>query len=209
MKLFLILATLVLSAPARAESVAYVDVSRVYQEAAESKRIVSEIQHDREAKQAEVSAAQSAFTKAKPTERQALQEKAAKLAQMDETDFDAHVAKATADRQTALTKVVAQLKAERHIATVLPVVPIDPKLGSDLTDEVIKRWNASVVPTVSELEQKLADSNARVAAAEARLDQFKKDEAERKKTVSDAEKLAAASRNAEGRRDELTKPPGK
>lgn len=167
MKLALILATLTLAAPARAaDSVAYVDAARVYQEASEAKRIAAELQRDRETKQAEINAAQDAVAKAKPADRKAAQDKAAKLTQMDSADFQVHADKAAAEQRAGLAKVVSALKRERHVATVLPVVPIDPKPGSDWTDEVIKRWDASVAPTAEE-----------VAALKAQVAQLKAEKA--------------------------------
>ena len=193
-RIALTVSLLLLSTAARADesafvrtATAYVDKARVYQEAAASKAVTAELQGDADAKQREINAASAAVqapkechpggdvrvsmepespacTKAKAP----LQAKAQKLLEMDNADFAAHQKKANEKRDADFTAVVAKMKKAKHVATVLPVVPIDAAPGSDWTDAVVKAWDASVQPTAVEIAQ-LKNQIAQLKADNAKL----------------------------------------
>ena len=170
MKLAIILAALLAPLTAHAETFAFVDSVRVYSEATEAKRVTTEIQADRDTKEREIGAAQDAvkraqIAKAKPADVQSLQQKADALAKMDSDDFAKQKADATAALRKRVGEVAAKLAADRHV-TILPVTPLYPVAGRDLTDELIRRLNASD-------QQAMAEENARLKAKVAALEAAK------------------------------------
>lgn len=177
MKFALILAMLMLATPARAgDFFGFVDSSRAYSEATEPKRLLGEVQQDFQAKQREIQAAQQAVEnarakKAKPADVAALEEKARKLSEIDQTDYDKHREQVASTLRKHFAAVCDRIKVEKHLAHILNQLPLDT--APDLTDEAIKRWNAADTDGLaSELQRKNAElvaENARLKAEKAEL----------------------------------------
>lgn len=175
----IVIALAALAAPASAragEVFGFVDSSRAYSEATEPKRLLSEVQQDFQAKQREIQAAQQAVEssrakKAKPADVAALEEKARKLSEIDQADYDKHREQVASTLRKHFAAVCDRLRAENHLAHILNQLPLDT--APDLTDEAIRRWNASDVDGIaSELQRKnaeLAAENARLKAEKAEL----------------------------------------
>lgn len=165
MKLALILATLVLSAPlARAgdPKSGFVDTARVFAVATAPVRLFAELAADKQTKDNEVSAAVDAFQKGKPADREALRQKAISLGKMDQDDLKKHDEETRATVRKALTDVLDRLRAEHHLAQVHAGPGLIESPGVDLTDEAIKLMNAAD-------SQALAEENAQLKAENAAL----------------------------------------
>lgn len=162
MRTAVIIATLVLAAPlVHAETFAFADPSRIDTESTEWNRLWSEVQTDKATKDREINAAIDAARGAKPADAQGLSDKARKLAKMDQDDLVAHEKTVRAAFEKHRGEVAAQLEREKKV-TLLLAVTAAPKPGRDLTDEMIKRLNASD-------GQALAEENARLKAENAAL----------------------------------------
>lgn len=150
-RLFVVLAALLLPAAAHADTFGYVDINRVYQEASEPARAIAALN----AEQAQVAKAREAADKS------LLPHSAKSDADAQLRVYQQHQQDTAAALQARLAPILAKLKAEHRFADILPVVPLTPT-KADLTDELIRRWNALDV-------QANAEENARLRAQVAAL----------------------------------------
>lgn len=142
---------LLVTAAAHAETFGFVDVQRVNAEATEPRRLLAPLQQEQPGLQKEIEAAQAA--EAKPELRAA--------AQQHLDAFNERLRAVNSTLESHRATILAKLKAEHHLAEILPIVPLTPS-KTDLTDEVIRRWDA--------LDAKgMADELARTKAENERL----------------------------------------
>jgi uncharacterized small protein (DUF1192 family) len=127
MKLLIVVALLLSASAARAADVGYIDMDRVYQEASEPARVIAEINNRAAAVNQELADARK-----HPELSAAAQQHAADFAKYRKEQLE----QLKKDR----TPIASKLKAERHLADILPVAPLTPT-KNDLTDEMIRRWN--------------------------------------------------------------------
>jgi len=153
--------TVLVSSAAHAETFAFADPARVDAESTEWQRLSAEVAADQAKKQREVDSAIAAANAAKPADARALGEKATALGKMDREDLASHWKSARAAFEKRRGEVAASLEREKHV-TILLAPPAVPKPGRDLTDDLIKRLNASDAGA-------LAIENARLKAENAAL----------------------------------------
>ena len=153
-----------MAAPAvRAETFGFADPVRVgRRKSTEWQRLAAEVQADQDTKKREDDAAFDAARKAKPADAQALADKFRQLAKINGDDLLKHYKEARGTFEKRRAEVAAALEREKHVTLILapPAVP-NPK--RDLTDELIKRLNASDVQAIVEENTRLKAEKAALA----------------------------------------------
>ncbi|HVZ88099.1 MAG TPA: hypothetical protein VHG72_14095 [Polyangia bacterium] len=165
MKLALTLTLLCsLSGVARAETIGYVDTTRVNATATEPVRLLGELQRDQRTKNGENQAAIAAFQRGNPAEQEGLRQKAIALMKLNADDLKKEADETDAKLRKPLVDVLARLRSAHHLTQVSagPGMVLSP--GIDLTDEAIKLLDAGDVVA---LKAKADDRDAQKARADA------------------------------------------
>lgn len=121
----------------------FVDTARVFMAATAPVRLFGELAADKQTKDGEISAAVDAFQKGKPSEREALRQKAIALEKMNSDDLKKHDDETRAAVRKALADALNVLRANRHLTQIDAGPGLFESPGIDLTDEAIKAMDAS------------------------------------------------------------------
>lgn len=138
---------LTLAVPARADTFGYADRGKVLSKSTEFQREASKLSSSKDAKDAEMKTANDNVqrlqsSKAKQEQIAAAQASAVSVHDRLQKELSDEEDKFNNLMRDHLAKVCDRLAAEKHLAGVLPWVPLT-STKYDLTDEIIKRWNAT------------------------------------------------------------------